>query len=57
MATQVDAQEQKSVRVREQVDVLEGENQVIVNLPEAVPAGKVLRLQIEISGEYEDATP
>jgi hypothetical protein len=57
MATQVDAQQQKAVKVNEQVDVPEGETQVVVNLPEAVPAGKILRLRIEINGQYEEAAP
>ena len=53
----IQLQERRSVRARETMRLQEGETQVTVNLPEAVPAGKVLNLRIEISGGYQDAEP
>ena len=47
--------ERKFVNVNQTVTVPEGETQVVIALPEAVPEGKVLSLRIEINGEYQDA--
>ena len=48
--------ERKFVNVNQAVTVPEGETQVVIALPEAVPQGKVLSLRIEINGEYRDAS-
>lgn len=47
----------RAVRVSEVVVVPEGETQLIVKFPEAVPAGKVLQLRVEVSGNIADAPP
>ena len=47
--------ERRSVQLSEVVQAQAGETQVVVNLPEAVPQGKVLNLRIEITGSYGDA--
>ena len=46
--------ERRTVHFSEVIQALEGEAQVVINLPEPVPAGKVLNLRIEISGSYGD---
>jgi hypothetical protein len=43
--------------VSETVQAQEGEIQLVVNLPEPVPAGMVLRLRVEIAGALKDAEP
>jgi hypothetical protein len=42
----------RTVRYSEIIQATEGETQIVINLPEAVPAGKVLNLRIEIAGSY-----
>ena len=42
----------RTVRYSEVIQAAEGEAQVVINLPEPVPAGKVLNLRIEIAGSY-----
>ncbi len=42
----------RTVRYSEVIQVTEGEEQVVINLPGPVPAGKVLNLRIEIAGSY-----
>jgi hypothetical protein len=54
---EVQLEERRSVQLSETVQLAEGEAQVVVNLPEPVPAGKVLDIRIEISGNYRDAEP
>lgn len=52
---QVQLVERRSVHYSEVIEAQAGETQVVINLPEAVPEGKVLNLRIEISGSYGDA--
>ena len=54
---EVSLQENRSFHARETITVPEGETQVLVTLPEAVPQGKVMELQVELSGRYQDAEP
>jgi len=42
----------RTVRFSEVIQATEGEAQVVINLPEPVPEGKVLNLRIEIAGSY-----
>ena len=42
----------RTVRSSEIIQATEGEEQVVINLPEPVPAGMVLNLRIEIAGSY-----
>jgi len=49
---QVQLVERRSVHYSEVIQAQEGETQVVINLPEAVPQGKVLNLRIEIAGSY-----
>ena len=49
---EVQVSETRSFRASEVVQVAEGETQVVINLPEPVPAGKVLNLRVEVSGSY-----
>ena len=51
---QVQLVERRTVHYSEVVQAQAGETQVVVNLPEAVPQGKVLNLRIEITGSYGD---
>ena len=51
---QVQLVERRSVQLSEVVQAQAGETQVVINLPEAVPQGKVLNLRIEITGSYGD---
>ncbi|MHC5057359.1 MAG: hypothetical protein ACYTKD_22010 [Planctomycetota bacterium] len=44
----------RTVRYSEVIQAREGEAQVVINLPEPVPAGKVLNLRIEIAGSYAE---
>ena len=48
---EMQVKETKSLHASEVLQVPEGETQVVVNLPEPVPAGKVLDLRVEVSGE------
>jgi len=43
------------VRFSDVIQAAAGETQIIVDLPEPVPEGKVLNLRIEISGSYGEA--
>ena len=52
---EVQVSETRSFRASEVVQVAEGETQVVINLPEPVPAGKVLNLRVEVSGSYGEA--
>jgi hypothetical protein len=54
---EMQVKENKSLHASEVVQVPEGETQVVLTLPEAVPQGKVLNLRVEVSGRYEDAPP
>ena len=45
------------VRFSDVIQAVAGETQIVVDLPEPVPEGKVLNLRIEISGSYGDAQP
>ena len=54
---QVQLVERRSVHYSEVIEARAGETQVVINLPEAVPQGKVLNLRIEIAGSYGDAQP
>jgi hypothetical protein len=45
----------RAVRVSEVVEVPAGETQLVIRFPEAVPAGKVLQLRVEVSGNIADA--
>jgi hypothetical protein len=47
----------RTARVSETVEAQEGETQLVVSFPEAVPAGKVLLLRVEIAGELKDPEP
>jgi hypothetical protein len=46
--------ERRTVHYSEVIQAEAGETQVVVDLPEPVPQGKVLNLRIEISGSYGD---
>ena len=52
---EVQVSETRSFRASEVVQVAAGEAQVVIALPEPVPAGKVLNLRVEVSGSYGDA--
>ena len=54
---EMQVKETKSLHGSEVLQVPEGETQVVVNLPEPVPTGKVLNLRVEVSGRYADAPP
>jgi acyl dehydratase len=45
----------RAVRVSEVVEVPAGETQLVIRFPEPVPAGKVLQLRVEVSGNIADA--
>ena len=45
----------RSVRLSKVVEAQEGETELVVKFPEAVPAGKVLHLRVEIGGVLKDA--
>ena len=45
----------RAVRVSQVLDVPAGETQLVIKFPEAVPAGKVLQLRVEVSGNVADA--
>jgi hypothetical protein len=49
---EVQSKVRRTVRYSEVIQVTEGEEQVVINLPEPVPVGKVLNLRIEIAGSY-----
>ena len=49
--------ETRTVHASEIVRVASGAAQVVIELPEEVPAGKVLNLRVEVSGSYQDAEP
>ena len=42
------------VRASETVQATAGEDRLVVRFPEAVPAGKVLNLRVEITGDIEN---
>jgi len=50
--TEVQLTVRRTVRFSEVIQATEGESQVVINLPESVPAGKILNLRIEIAGSY-----
>jgi hypothetical protein len=52
---EVDLKVTRSVRMSEVVQVPEGETELVIKFPEAVPAGKVLQLRVEVSGNIADA--
>ncbi|MHC5054600.1 MAG: hypothetical protein ACYTKD_07775 [Planctomycetota bacterium] len=52
---EVNLQAKRSVRLSEVVEAQEGETELVVRFPEAVPAGKVLHLRVEIGGVLKDA--
>ena len=52
---EVDLKVTRIVRVSEVVEVPEGETQLVIKFPETVPAGKVLQLRVEVSGNIADA--
>ena len=54
---EVQLQERRTVHVSETVQLAEGETQIVIVLPEPVPAAKVLDLRVEVSGNYQDAPP
>jgi len=54
---QVQLKERRMVRYSDVIQAVAGETQIVVDLPEPVPEGKVLNLRIEISGSYGDAQP
>ena len=51
---EVQLTERRTVHYSEVIQALEGDAQVVINLPEPVPAGKILNLRIEIAGSYGD---
>ena len=46
--------ERRTVHHNEVIQAEAGETQVVIDLPEAVPQGKVLNLHIEIAGSYAE---
>ena len=52
---EVNLELRRSVRVGKVVEAQEGETELVVRFPEAVPAGKVLHLRVEIGGVLKDA--
>lgn len=52
---EVQLTERRTFHYNEVIQAQEGETQLVVSLPEAVPQGKVLNLRIEIFGSYGEA--
>lgn len=53
---EIQLQVKRFVRTSETVQAVAGEDRLVVRFPEAVPAGKVLNLRVEITGDIENAT-